>query len=96
MNDITHLLSAIERGDPQGRRELLPLVYDELRRLADRKLARRSPARPCRPRRWSTRRTSGWSTPAGSDPGTIASTSSAAAVEAMRRILIDRARDASG
>src|SRR5262245_29493956 len=34
MNDVTRILSAIERGDPQAPEQLLPLVYDELRRLA--------------------------------------------------------------
>ena len=34
MNDVTHILSAIEAGDPQAASRLLPLVYDELRRLA--------------------------------------------------------------
>src|SRR5947209_16898750 len=43
MNDVTRLLSAIKRGDPRAAEELLPLVYDELRRLADRKLAREKP-----------------------------------------------------
>jgi RNA polymerase sigma factor (TIGR02999 family) len=39
MNDVTCILSAIERGDPQAAEQLLPLVYDELRRLAGQKLA---------------------------------------------------------
>jgi RNA polymerase sigma factor (TIGR02999 family) len=43
MNDVTCLLSAIERGDPQAAEQLLPLVYDELRRLATRKLAHEKP-----------------------------------------------------
>ena len=34
MNDVTRLLSAIEQGDPSAAEQLLPLVYDELRRLA--------------------------------------------------------------
>ena len=34
MNDVTRILSAIERGDPTAAEELLPLVYDELRKLA--------------------------------------------------------------
>ena len=37
--DVTQLLSAIERGDPQAAGQLLPLVYQELRRLAEQKLA---------------------------------------------------------
>src|SRR5262245_45009466 len=39
MNEVTRVLSAIERGDPQAAKQLLPMVYDELRRLAARKLA---------------------------------------------------------
>jgi RNA polymerase sigma factor (TIGR02999 family) len=39
MNEVTRVLSAVERGDPQAAAQLLPLVYDELRRLAARKLA---------------------------------------------------------
>jgi transposase InsO family protein len=39
MNDVTRILSAIERGDPKASEELLPLVYDELRKLADQRLA---------------------------------------------------------
>jgi RNA polymerase sigma factor (TIGR02999 family) len=40
MSNISHVLSAIEHGDPAAAGQLLPLVYDELRRLAARKLAR--------------------------------------------------------
>jgi hypothetical protein len=40
MNDVTQVLSAIERCDPHAAERLLPLVYDELRRLAAAQLAR--------------------------------------------------------
>src|SRR5215218_3277774 len=43
MADITQVLSALERGDPRAAEQLLPLVYDELRRLAAQKLAREAP-----------------------------------------------------
>jgi RNA polymerase sigma factor (TIGR02999 family) len=43
MSDVTCILSAIERGDPQATEQLLPLVYDELRRLAARRIARENP-----------------------------------------------------
>jgi RNA polymerase sigma factor (TIGR02999 family) len=43
MNDVTQILSAIEQGDPQAGAQLLPLVYDELRKLAAQRLARESP-----------------------------------------------------
>jgi hypothetical protein len=44
MSDVTQILSAIEQGDPHAAGDLLPLVYDELRRLAARKLAQERPA----------------------------------------------------
>jgi RNA polymerase sigma factor (TIGR02999 family) len=43
MSDVTGLLSAIEQGDPAAAEKLLPLVYDELRRLAAQKLAQERP-----------------------------------------------------
>src|SRR5437660_9200607 len=43
MTDVTQLLSAIEQGDPHAASQLLPLVYDELRRLAAQKLAHEKP-----------------------------------------------------
>ena len=39
MTDVTRILSAIEQGDPHAAEQLLPLVYDELRKLAGQKLA---------------------------------------------------------
>jgi RNA polymerase sigma factor (TIGR02999 family) len=43
MNGVTHILSAIEQGDPSAAEQLLPLVYDELRRLAAQRLAQEKP-----------------------------------------------------
>src|SRR5437867_8642405 len=43
MNDVTHILSAIEQGDPHAAEQLLPLVYDELRKLAALRLAQEKP-----------------------------------------------------
>jgi RNA polymerase sigma factor (TIGR02999 family) len=43
MNDVTSILSAIEQGDPQAAEQLLPLVYEELRKLAAQKLAKEKP-----------------------------------------------------
>jgi RNA polymerase sigma factor (TIGR02999 family) len=43
MSDVTHILSAIEQGDPQAAEQLLPLVYQELRLLAAQRLAREKP-----------------------------------------------------
>jgi RNA polymerase sigma factor (TIGR02999 family) len=43
MSDVTCILSAIEQGEPKAAEQLLPLVYDELRRLAARKMAQEKP-----------------------------------------------------
>jgi RNA polymerase sigma factor (TIGR02999 family) len=43
MRGVTQILSAIERGDPQAAKELLPLVYDELRKLAAQRLSHEKP-----------------------------------------------------
>ena len=43
MSDVTCILSAIEQGDPHAAEQLLPLVYDELRRLAAQRLAQEKP-----------------------------------------------------
>jgi RNA polymerase sigma factor (TIGR02999 family) len=43
MSDVSEILSAIEQGDPRASEQLLPLVYDELRRLAARRLAQERP-----------------------------------------------------
>jgi RNA polymerase sigma factor (TIGR02999 family) len=49
MSDVTSLLSAIQTGDPHAAAELLPLVYDELRRLASQWLAREAPGQTLQP-----------------------------------------------
>jgi RNA polymerase sigma factor (TIGR02999 family) len=43
MHDVTRILCAVENGDPQAAEQLLPLVYDELRRLAGQKMAQERP-----------------------------------------------------
>jgi RNA polymerase sigma factor (TIGR02999 family) len=43
MTDVTHILSAIEHGDPHAAEQLLPLVYDELRKLAAQRIAQEKP-----------------------------------------------------
>src|SRR5205807_4111679 len=48
-SDVTHILSAIEHGDPHATEQLLPLVYDELRRLAAQKLAQEKPGHTLQP-----------------------------------------------
>ncbi len=49
MPDLTHILSAINQGDPHAPAELLPLVYDELRNLAALKLAQEKPGQTLQP-----------------------------------------------
>lgn len=43
MSDVTRILSAIEAGDPSAAEQFLPLVYDELRKLAAAKMAQENP-----------------------------------------------------
>jgi hypothetical protein len=43
VSDVTHILRALDRGDPQAAAQLLPLVYDELRKLATQRLAHEAP-----------------------------------------------------
>jgi RNA polymerase sigma factor (TIGR02999 family) len=43
MNEVTRILSAVEQGDPQAAEQLLPLVYEELRKLAAQRLAQEKP-----------------------------------------------------
>ncbi len=43
MSEVTHILSAIEQGDPHAAEQLLPLVYDELRKMAAEKMAQERP-----------------------------------------------------
>src|SRR2546422_11107862 len=90
MSEVTRILSAIENGDPHAARQLLPLVYDELRRLAAQKLARESPGQ--------TLDATGLVHEAylrlvgNRQPWDSRGHFFAAAAEAMRRILVDRAR----
>src|SRR5215813_1801445 len=91
MSDITQLLDQVEQGDPKAAEELLPLVYQELRKLAAFKMSLQPPGQTLQAtalvheaylrlvgseeRRWESRRHF-----------------FSAAAEAMRHILIDRAR----
>jgi RNA polymerase sigma factor (TIGR02999 family) len=92
MTDVTRILSAIEQGDPQAAEQLLPLVYDELRRLAARRLADEEPGHTLQP---TALVHEAYLKLVGADPqqpwnGRVHFF--AAAAEAMRRILIDHAR----
>jgi RNA polymerase sigma factor (TIGR02999 family) len=92
MNDVTQILSAIERGDPKAAAQLLPLVYDELRRLAAQRLAREKPGQTLQPTALvheAYLRLVGSGTPPQWDG---CGHFFAAAAEAMRRILVEQAR----
>src|SRR4029079_17448639 len=49
VNEVTRILSAIEQGDPRAAEQLLPLVYEELRKLAAQKLSREAPGQTLQP-----------------------------------------------
>jgi RNA polymerase sigma factor (TIGR02999 family) len=92
MNDVTRILSAIEQGDAGASEQLLPLVYDELRKLAARRLARESTGQTLQAtalvheaylRLVGREQAEGWNS-----RGHFF----AAAAEAMRRILVENAR----
>src|ERR1044071_5305482 len=92
MTEVTHILSAIEQGDPHAAAQLLPLVYDELRKLAAQKLAHEPPGQPLQPtalvheaylRLVDVEQAQHWNS-----RGHFF----AAAAEAMRRILVEKAR----
>ena len=76
MNEVTRILSAAQQGDAGAAAQLLPLVYDELRKCAAQRLAGRSPAKRFRRPPWSTKPISAWSTRPRIATGTIAATSS--------------------
>jgi RNA polymerase sigma factor (TIGR02999 family) len=92
MNEVTRVLSAIESGDPHAAEQLLPLVYDELRKLAAQKLAQEKPGQTLEAtalvheaylRLVDVEKDQHWSS-----RGHFF----AAAAEAMRRILVEQAR----
>lgn len=91
VSDVTRILEAAQRGDPTAADQLLPLVYDELRRLAAHKMANEAAGQTLQPtalvhEAWL--RLVGDENPEFDGRGHFF----AAAAEAMRRILIDRAR----
>jgi len=92
MTDVTRILSAIEQGDPQAAEQLLPLVYDELRRLAADRMAQEKPGQTLQAtalvheaylRLVDVEKAQHWNS-----RGHFF----AAAAEAMRRILVEKAR----
>ena len=89
MSDVTQLLSAIQQGDPHAAGQLLPLVYDELRRLAAQKLAREQPGQTLDA---TALVHEAYLRLVGGQHFDHRGHFFAAAAEAMRRILVDRAR----
>jgi RNA polymerase sigma factor (TIGR02999 family) len=92
MSEVTRILSAIERGEPGAAGELLPLVYQELRRLAAQKLKREAPGQTLQPtalvHEAYLRLVGAGAEPHWDGRGHFF----AAAAEAMRRILVESAR----
>jgi RNA polymerase sigma factor (TIGR02999 family) len=92
MDDVTRILSAIEAGDPSAAEQLFPLVYDELRKLAAAKLAQEKPGQTLQA---TALVHEAYLRLVGSAPEPHWNSRGhffAAAAEAMRRILIERAR----
>lgn len=92
MNDITRILNSLEAGDPEAADRLIPIVYEELRKLAAMKMSQERPGQTLQAtalvhEAW-LRLTGGEASPQWNSRGHFF----AAAAEAMRRILIDNAR----
>ena len=92
MSDLTHLLNAAERGDPQAAEQLLPLVYDELRKLAARRLAGEGPCHTLQATALVHEAYLKLVGPEPQRPWNGRAHFLAAAAEAMRRILVENAR----
>lgn len=89
MQEITRVLGAIERGDPQAAQQLLPVVYDELRKLAAGQLNRESPGQTLQP---TALVHEAYLRLVGDQQFESRSHFFAAAAQAMRRILVEAAR----
>jgi RNA polymerase sigma factor (TIGR02999 family) len=100
MTDVTRVLAAIDQGEPHAAEQLLPLVYDELRKLAAQKLAHETPGESLQATDLVHEAYLRLVRPASADGSPPEEQHwdgrrhfFAAAAEAMRRILINRARD---
>jgi RNA polymerase sigma factor (TIGR02999 family) len=92
MNEVTRILSAIEQGDPQAAAQLLPLVYEELRKLAAQQMAREQPGQTLQA---TALVHEAYLRLVGTEQGQHWNSRGhffAAAAEAMRRILVENAR----
>ena len=93
MSEVTRILSAIEEGDPAAAEQLLPLVYDELRKLAGQRMAVEKPGQTLQA---TALVHEAYVRLVGADDRRVWNSRGhffAAAAEAMRRILLNRARD---
>ncbi len=92
MSDVTQILKRVEQGDPKAADELLPLVYEELRRLAAHRMSNEAAGQTLQP---TALVHEAWLRLVSNDGQAQFQNRAhffAAAAEAMRRILIDRAR----
>jgi RNA polymerase sigma factor (TIGR02999 family) len=92
MSDVTHILSQIESGDPSAAGQLLPLVYEELRKLAAAKLAQEKPGQTLQATALVHEAYVRLVGPENSSKWSSRHHFFGAAAEAMRRILVERAR----
>jgi RNA polymerase sigma factor (TIGR02999 family) len=92
MSEVTRLLSAIEQGDPQAAAHLLPLVYDELRKLAASRLAQEKPGQTLDATALVHEAYLRLVDADGAEQWNSRGHFFAAAAEAMRRILVEAAR----
>jgi RNA polymerase sigma factor (TIGR02999 family) len=91
VSDVTRILDRVQQGDPQAAEELLPLVYNELRKLAAHKMAGEAAGHTLQP---TALVHEAWLRLGGSDQAPFANRAHffGAAAEAMRRILVESAR----
>jgi RNA polymerase sigma factor (TIGR02999 family) len=91
VSEVTRILDAVQRGDPKAADELLPLVYEELRKLAAHKMAAEAPGQTLQP---TALVHEAWLRLVGDEGARFANRAHffAAAAEAMRRILVENAR----
>ena len=91
MSDVTHILNRVQRGDAKAAGELLPLVYEELRKLATARMAHEQANQTLQP---TALVHEAWLRMTGGDHASFDSRGHffAVAAEAMRRILIETAR----
>src|SRR5947207_5850163 len=92
MSDVTHILSALAQGDPGAAGQLLPLVHDELRRLAAQRLAHEAPGQTLQPTALVHEAYLRLVGVEGEEHWEGRGHFFAAAAEAMRRVLVENAR----